>query len=383
MHTDSHVTLLSHGPGGHRQRPRTRRIAGFVGTALIAALALPAVAAAHDGDSHRPPNQYVLHSLITDTGAGGTATDPHLVNGWGLTAGPTTPWWVADNGTDTSTLYTGTGATIPLVVNVPGGPTGTVFNGSATDFLVSGGGKTGPARFLFATEGGQILGWNPTVPGAPVPSDQAFVGATTAGAIYKGLAIGTSSGHAYLYATNFHAGRVDVFDGSFTLQTWAGAFVDPTLPARYAPFGIQNLNGMIFVTYAKQDATKHDEIDGEGRGFVSVFATDGTFLGRVGTRDELNAPWGLAWAPADFGRFSGDLLVGNFGDGRITAFAWTSDGWRERGQLKGLDHHTVRVPGLWGIGFGNGFASGPTNTLYVVAGPNHESSGMFGSITAN
>jgi uncharacterized protein (TIGR03118 family) len=363
---------------------RSRRLAiALAGVGLLAAAVLPSAAAAHDNDSHHERNLYHLHKLISDTGKGHTAVDPNLVNGWGLTAGPMTPWWVADNGTDKSSLYTGTGTVLGLVVDVPGGPTGTVFNTSTTDFAITGGGKTGVSRFLFATEGGQILGWNPAVPGITIPSTQAFVGATTPDAVYKGLAIGTSNGKTYLYAADFHHGRVDVFDGAFTLKTWANAFIDPNLPSNYAPFGIQNLNGMIFVTYAKQDAAKHDEIAGEGRGFVSVFATDGTFLGRVASRDELNAPWGLAWAPADFGRFSGDLLVGNFGDGRITAFAWTKNGWRERGQLKGSNHRTIKIDGLWGIGFGNGNASGPTNTLYVVAGPKNETHGFFGSITAN
>ena len=257
-----------------------------------------------------------------------------------------------------------------------------MFNGT-TDFSITSGGVTGVARFIFATEGGQILGWSPTVPGSPIPSTQTFVGATTSHAIYKGLAIGSSNGHNYLYAADFHHGRVDVFDATYTRQHWAGAFVDPRIPRHYAPFGIQNLNGMIFVTYARQDKNRKDEIDGHGRGFVSAFAADGTFLGRVASRDELNSPWGLAWAPANFGRFSNDLLVGNFGDGRITAFAWTSHGWRERGQLEGSNDRAISIDGLWGIGFGNGGAAGPTNALYVVAGPVGETHGFFGSITAH
>ena len=371
---------LDHGP----RRPRRRLghlIVVLAGLGLLSIGAIPATA--HDGDSPLPANRYDLHGLVSDTGSGGTATDPNLVNGWGLTAGPTTPWWVADNGTDKSTLYTGAGATLGLVVNVPGAPTGAVFNGSPTDFVITGGGVSGVARFIFATEGGQILGWNPTVPGSPIPSTQAFVAATATNAIFKGLAIGSSNGHNYLYATDFHHGRVDVFDSTFTRQHWSHAFVDPRLPRHYAPFGIQNLNGMIFVTYARQDAERRDEISGEGFGFVSVFGTDGTFLGRVASRGELEAPWGLAWAPADFGRFSNDLLVGNFGDGRITAFAPTRHGWAERGQLRGADGRKLSIDGLWGIAFGNGAAAGPKNALYVVAGPNDESHGFFGSITAH
>jgi len=204
------------------------------------------------------------------------------------------------------------------------------------------------------------------------------------GAIYKGLAIGSSGGNQYLYAADFHNGVVEVYDSTFAEQHWAGAFVDPGIPSGFAPFGIQNLNGMIFVTYAKQDAEAIDEVAGEGLGYVSAFGTDGSFLGRVGSGDALNAPWGLAWAPSSgFGRFSGDLLVGNFGDGRINAFAWTPGGWEARGHLKTSNHRPLVIDGLWGIGFGNGAGSGPTTTLYFAAGPDDENHGLYGSITFN
>jgi uncharacterized protein (TIGR03118 family) len=376
------------GPGRSASGTKAARRFGGAGLALVASVGLltmvAAPVAAHDPD-HRGthvPNLYAEHDLVSDTGANGTVMDPNLVNGWGITAGPTTPWWVADNGTDKSTLYNGTGGILPIVVNVPSAPTGTVFNASTTEFVITGGGVSGAARFLFATEGGQILGWNAAVPGSPVPSNQAFVGATRPGAIYKGLAIGSAGGKDYLYATDFHHGRVDVYDSTFTLQKWAHAFRDRHLPEHYAPFGIQNLNGLIFVTYARQDADKADEIAGHGRGFVDVFTTAGKLLGRVASRGDLNAPWGLAWAPSNFGRFSGDLLVGNFGDGRMTAYAWTKHGWREQGQLRSADHKAISIDGLWGIGFGNGAASGPTNTLYFAAGPDDEAHGLFGSITA-
>jgi uncharacterized protein (TIGR03118 family) len=335
-----------------------KRLLALVASLVLLALgALPA--AAHDTHA---ANRYTVHNLVSDVPMPGAVTDPDLVNGWGIK----------------STLYTGAGAKIGLTVDVAGGPTGTVFNGTG-DFLLSSASNS-QARFLFATEDGTIRGWNPNVPAAGSTATE--VGATTAGAIYKGLAIGHVGTANYLYASDFHHGRVDVFDGSFHLQTWTGKFVDPRMPRRYAPFGIQNLNGMIFVTYAKQDAIAKDEIDGEGRGFVSAFATDGTFLGRVASRDELNAPWGLAWAPAGFGRFSGDLLVGNFGDGRINAFRWTGRHWEEQGHLKGANHRAISIDGLWGIGFGNGAGSGPTTTLYFAAGPGGEAHGLFGSITA-
>jgi uncharacterized protein (TIGR03118 family) len=353
---------------------------------ILAGAAAPVAADDHDrrddSHNHRGANAYTVMNLVSDGAVPAAHVDPNLVNGWGLVAGPTTPWWVANNGTDTSTLYDGTGVARPLVVAVPGGPTGAVFNGS-TDFVVSGGGASGPARFLFANEAGMVLGWSPTVPAAG--STQAQVGAdrSSVGAIYKGLAVGHVGTANYLYATDFHNGRIDVFNGAFALQSWPGAFVDPKLPMGYAPFGIQSLGGRIFVTYAKQDAAATDEIAGQGRGFVSVFGTDGTFQGRVASRHDLNAPWGLAMAPASgFGRFSGDLLVGNFGDGRIHAFRWKSGHWKEDGVLRGTNHKAVAIDGLWGIGFGNGSASGPITTLYFAAGPSDEAHGLFGSISA-
>jgi uncharacterized protein (TIGR03118 family) len=348
-------------------------------TALsVAVLAAAPVSAANISAA----NSYTVHALVSDNGVDGSAIDANLVNGWGITASATSPWWVADNGTDTSTLYRGDGTIVPLVVSVPGGPTGTVFNGSSS-FVVSAGAASGAARFLFANEDGEIRGWNPTVPAAG--STVTEVGAAAAdGASYKGLAIASSGGNAYLYAADFHNAKVDVYDGSFVLQSWTGAFVDPGIPDGFAPFGIQTLNGMIFVTYAKQDADAFDEVAGEGLGYVSAFGTDGSFLGRVASGDDLNAPWGLAWAPATgFGRFSGTLLVGNFGDGRINAYAWTPSGWETRGHLKTADHLPLVVDGLWGIGFGNGAGSGPTTTLYFAAGPDDEEHGLFGSITFN
>jgi len=343
---------------------------------LLLATAIPV-----DARNINANNRYTVKDLVSDNFVPGTVHDGHLVNGWGLTAGPRTPWWVANNGTDTSTLYGGDGTPRSLVVSVPVAPTGAVFNGTS-DFVVSSGGASGAALFIFATEHGTIDAWSPGVP-PPAPSTQAFVVATTPGAIYKGLATGSTAAGNFLYATDFHDGRVDVFDGSFALQTtWTGAFVDPGIPAGFAPFGIQNLGGTIYVTYAKQDADAEDEIAGEGLGYVSAFATDGFLLGRVASRGELNAPWGLAWAPAGFGKFSGHLLVGNFGDGRLTAYRMTDDGWEARGLLKGTDNRPISIDGLWGIGFGNGVASGDPNVLYFVAGPDEETHGLFGSISA-
>jgi len=361
-----------------------RRIGILVASiGLVLMAAAPVAADDHGGSGHHnhARNAYAVTNLISDGFVPAAVTDPNLVNGWGIVAGPTTPWWVADNGTDTSTLYTGAGARLALVVSVPSAPTGTVFNAS-TDFVVANGSASGAARFLFATENGTILGWNPAVPPPPTSTQaQPAVDRSSVGAVYKGLAIGQVGSANYLYATDFHNGRIDVFNGSFALQSWPGAFMDPKLPMGYAPFGIQNLGGRIFVTFAKQDAAGHDEIDGQGRGFVDAFGTDGSFQGRVASRDDLNAPWGLAMAPATgFGRFSGDLLVGNFGDGRIHAFKWDRHHWEEAGSLRGPDHRPISIDGLWGIGFGNGAASGPTTTLYFAAGSDGEAHGLFGSI---
>ena len=322
---------------------------------------------------------YIVQDLVSDTSGSALGTDASLVNGWGLSAGPTSPWWVSNNGTTTSTLYNGGGGKQPLTVAVPGGPTGTVFNGVATDFVVSQNGKSGSARFLFATEGGTILGWSPAVNGtAAIPG----VDRSASGAVYKGLATMADR----LYATDFHNGRVDVFDASFN-PVASPAFKDPKLPAGYAPFGIQALAGSIFVTYAMQDAAKKDDVAGNGLGYVDQFTPDGQLLARVASGGRKNAPpnapWGLALAPSNFGVFSGDVLVGNFGNGRVSAYKDLGDGkWVFKGQLRHGDQTLVTIDGLWAIAFGNGAAAGPANTLYFAAGPSGETHGLFGSITA-
>jgi len=343
-----------------------------------AAVLVGGVAAA--ADARDQASAYTVHALVSDGAAvPAAATDPNLVNAWGLVAGPTTPWWSANNGTNTSTLYTGAGAKVALTVAVAGGPTGAVFNGSATDFVISQNGKSGAARFLFATEGGTILGWSTAVNGATAVTG---VDRSGAGAIYKGLATANDR----LYATDFHNARVDVFDASFGLVSLPGAFSDLRIPKGYAPFGIQALGGNIFVTYAQQDAARKDDVAAPGHGFVDEFTPDGKLVARVvnsGKKNApLNAPWGLAMAPADFGSFAGDLLVGNFGDGRISAYAQHGAAWIFKGQLRVVDGTPIAIDGLWGIAFGNGAASGPTNSLYFLSGPGDEKHGLFGSITA-
>jgi TIGR03118 family protein len=334
--------------------------------------------------AERAGTSYKLRRLVADQPGHAAATDPNLVNAWGLAAGPTTPWWVNAADGDVSTLYDGTGAVLPLVVGVTGGPTGLVFNGGS-NFVVSNGSASGPSLFLFATEGGTIRGWNPNVP-PPSPSTHSFVVADRSGqgASYKGLAIASTPAGDFLYATDFHNARVDMFDGSFNVVSTSSTFVDPGLPDGYAPFGIQAVGDTIFVTYGKQDAQAGDEVAGKGRGFVDAFDTDGTFLARVASRHRLNAPWGLAMAPADFGRFSGDLLVGNFGDGQIHAFHQAANGsYAAAGVLRNRHGRVLAIDGLWGIAFGNGDAAGPSNALYFTAGPDEEAHGLFGRITAN
>jgi len=321
---------------------------------------------------------YSVHPLISDsTAVSAPATDASLVNGWGLSAGPTTPWWTSNNGTNSSTLYNGVGAKSALTVAVAGAPTGTVFNGNASAFVVSQNGKSGAARFLFSTEAGTITGWSPTVNGTA-----ALIGVdrSSSGAIYKGLAIANNK----LFATDFHNGRVDVFDQSFNLVP--GGFSDPKVPKGYAPFGIQALGGNIFVTYAQQDAAKKDDVAAPGQGYVDEFTPDGTLIAQVVNSGKKNAPlnaaWGLALAPADFSVFAGDLLVGNFGNGRISAYTQRGAKWVYKGQLRHADGAPIEIDGLWAIAFGNGAAAGPTSTLYFLSGPSAEVHGLFGSITA-
>jgi len=288
------------------------------------------------------------------------------------------PWWVANNGTGTSTLYTGAGAKVPLEVKVDDNPTGVVFNTSAT-FALS---PTSSTRFLFVTESGSFLAWDPMV------NPNAVVVSTEAGAVYKGLAILGDT----LYTTNFgddcevEAYRGNFFDSSFKEVDTAGGFEDNSIPKGYCPFGIQAIGDSIFVTFAKKDGI--DDVSGIGHGFVRQFDANGNLVAKVASRGLLNSPWGLALAPDNFGKFGGCLLVGNFGNGQINAFCRNTDGdedkdehrWHHAGRLRTPKHHLLVIDGLWGIGFGNGAASGPRDVLYFAAGPDDEENGYFGKI---
>ena len=348
---------------------RTRHLQRALLAAAILAVAAAVLAAATPAAE---TNAYVQHNLVSDGTIPADHTDGHLVNAWGLTSLPGSPWWVADNQTSVSTLYGADGTPRSLVVSVPNNPTGAVSN-TGSSFVVG----SGPALFLFATEEGKLLGWNMSVgTTAQVVADK-----TGEGAVFKGLAIAGDR----LYATDFHNAKVDVFDGSFGDVNTPGAFVDPKIPAGFAPFGIQNIGGDIFVTYAKQDADAHDDVAGQGLGFVDEFDASGALIARVAQRGQLNSPWGLAMAPAGFGRFSGDLLVGNFGDGQITAFEPESNGrFAARGQLRTASGSVLTIDGLWALQFGKGALAnnGPTDSLFFTAGPDGESHGLFGTIRA-
>jgi uncharacterized protein (TIGR03118 family) len=344
------------------------------------AVAPPALA--HRDRARGNLGHYTQRNLVSDVPGAAELLDPSLVNAWGLSFGPTTPAWVADNGTDVSTLYSGAVGSspvtkVPLTVGIPGGaPTGTVFNGS-NGFVVHSGMSSGPARFLFSSEAGTITGWNPAVP--PPASSTAQTAVTVPGAIYKGLAIADTAGGPQIYATDFHHGEVHVWDANFAPVRRPGAFRDRAIPHGYAPFGIQAVDGHIVVTYAQQDAAAEDDVAGPGKGFVDVYDSAGVLLRRFARRGPLNAPWGVALAPQGFGRASGALLIGNFGDGRINAYNPVSG--RFLGALRGSDRRPIAIDGLWALEFGNGVIGTP-QTLLFTAGPDDEAHGLFGSLTA-
>jgi uncharacterized protein (TIGR03118 family) len=327
---------------------------------------------------------YSQTNLVSDLSGIAAHQDGNLINPWGLDFGHGGPIWISNNGTATTSVYTGTGASL-FSVGVPGAPTGVVFNGTS-GFQVAPGKK---ALFIFGSEDGTISAWNAPAPGTP-PGD-AVLKSSSSAAVYKGLAIGTvplgGLGEIpLLYAANFHSGQVDVYGSDFSK---IGSFTDNTVPTGYAPFNVQNIGGQLYVTFAQQDADQHDDVAGAGHGLIDVFSLDGTFVKRFASNGALNSPWGLAMAPGTgFGEFSGDLLVGNFGDGTINAFR--PDG-SFAGTLLGKDGKPLTIEGLWGLKFGDGAVgtlNGPADTLFFTAGiPDHpggelEGHGLFGSISA-
>lgn len=349
--------------------------------ALTASL-VPAAGFAEN--SCKQPNAYVQRNLVSDRAGAAEHMDPNLVNPWGIAFNPFGLVWVSDNGTGLSTLYDGNGVPNSLVVSIPspsnpmggGKPTGIIFNGS-TQFLRTQEGVTGQAIFIFATEDGLIAGWFPAID---------FTHAITVAdnsrseAIYKGLAFAGDGTRLLLYATDFHNGKIDVFDNTFTQVTLPGAFEDPFIPRGFAPFGIQNINGNLYVTYAKQDADREDDVAGKGLGYVNIFDTHGRLVKRLVSRGKLNAPWGLALAPASFGQFGNKLLVGNFGDGIINVYDPQTG--HCSGRLERPDGSPVRIEGLWGLSFGNGVQDQPTDTLFFTSGPDDETHGLYGRLDA-
>jgi uncharacterized protein (TIGR03118 family) len=365
---------------------RAAAVAAFLMFVLVAA---PAFA----------QNPYLRTNLVSDIAGVANFTDANLVNSWGIVnAGDTGPMWIADNGTGVSTLYTGTGAAFPLPPNSPlvviiptppnspkgavAAPTGIVFN-STSSFVVSAGGKSGASRFIFATEDGTISGWNPAVDATHAilavnhSGPGASAGRTRHGAVYKGLANGNNGSGDFIYATNFRDGTVEMYNAQFH---FVKSFTDSDIPSGFAPFGIRNINGKLFVTYAKQDAKHHDDVAGPGNGFIDIFDLNGNLQSQFVAHGTLNSPWGLAVAPLSFGEFSGALLVGNFGDGRISAFSQDSGDFL--GQLQDTFGNPMTINGLWGLNFGNGALQAPTTTLFFTAGIGDEGHGLFGSITS-
>jgi uncharacterized protein (TIGR03118 family) len=389
----------------------SNRFVSILGTVLIVASI----------SSYAHAAGYAQNNLVSNGAVAAAHTDANLVNPWGISFFPgASPFWVSDNNAGVTTLYDGTGAAFPapatpLVVDIPsptdptkggatGAPTGQVANltlfSATPEFFIQ---TFGPALFIFATEDGTIEAWNSppfAFPGIPEPdgpsplgiTDDAFivVDNSTAGAVYKGLAlanrtIGTAS-LGFLYATNFRTGNIDVFDGNFNQVTVPGSFTDPNVQHGYAPFGIQNINNQLFVTYAEQDAAKHDPVNKPAHGYVSVFDTDGNLVSHFAQRGHLSSPWGVALAPADFGRFANDILVGNFGDGRINAYDPANGHWL--GALSDAGGRPIVNPGLWSVTFsgapGATAAGAPPDTLYITAGligPTHENAGLFAMIS--
>ncbi|THC40120.1 TIGR03118 family protein [Massilia sp. Mn16-1_5] len=356
-------------------------------TGAVLAAGIVACGGGGDDDPAPPPvvtppvatSAYTTSVLVADT-APAAHVDPNLVNAWGIAFNPTGFVWVNNQGSSTSTLYDGTGVPQTLVVAIPAGsagpakPTGIVFNAS-TDFKVTQNGVTGASPFIFVGEAGTVSGWSPTV-----NRTNAVTVVDTGGASsYKGLAIASANGANFIYATDFRNSRIDVYDANFQKVTLpGGGFTDPNLPSGYAPFGIQAAGNRIYVAYAQRNAAGTEEVKGAGLGLIDAYDTSGAFVARIATGGALNAPWGMAIAPAAFGDFSNSLLVANFGDGKINAYNPTTGALM--GTLSRADKSPIVIDGLWGIAFGNGVQQQPTTSLFYTAGPANETHGQYGKI---
>ncbi len=336
--------------------------------------------AANPAHAALPTPHFTQVNQVADQPGKANIPDANLVNAWGLALSPTSPLWSANNGTNTATLYSGglggaPVAKVGLTVAIPGGaPTGQVFN-DTTDFVVHVGANSAPATFMFVSEGGQVTAWS-----GPISGTNASIVGHDNGAIYKGMALLHASTGNYLLATDFHHGRVDVYDNGFQLvHPTALTFNDPTLPKGYAPFNVFVVGDKVYVSYAKQDADKEDEVDGAGLGFVDVYTVDGyhshPVRQRIASRGPLDAPWGMTIAPASFGKFAGALLVGNFGDGHILVFK----NGQFLGALRDATNHRIHIDGLWALLPGTA-STGGVGTLWFSAGPVHESHGLVGQL---
>ena len=329
--------------------------------------------------------QVAQDNLVSDGFIPAQVTDPRLVNAWGISYGPGGPFWVSDNGTGLTTLYNGAGARQGLVVRIPGptagttsSPTGQAFN-PTSDFVVSADGHSGAAAFLFATEDGTISGWNPNVANGATSElavdNSKTVNGFGTGEVYKGLAIAQVHGDSFLFASDFRDGRVEVYNSQFQPVK---SFTDPNVPTDYAPFNVQVLGHHLFVTFAVRNSSGHDDVAGLGNGFVDEFNFNGTMVARVASHGVLDSPWGLAMAPKGFGKFAGDLLVGNFGNGEIHAFNLHTD--KLVGTLHDAAGHPIQIDGLWSLIPGNSGPGGHPSSLYFTAGVGGENHGLFGRL---
>jgi uncharacterized protein (TIGR03118 family) len=344
----------------------------------------------HEREHHQREEEtsFAQTNLVSDGFVPAVTMDPNLINPWGIAHSATSPFWVSDNGMGVTTVYTGAGTLVKVggldaitIATPPGqtslaSPTGDVFNIAGTGFNITSGGHTGSSVFIFATEDGTISGWNPNVNAASsVLAVDNSQGGT--GAVYKGLAIAQTDDGTFLYAANFRNGTVDVFDQNFKQ---VNSFTDPKVPAGYAPFNVQVLDGHLFVTFALQNAAKHDDVAGAGHGFVDEFDLEGHMMQRVASGGVLDSPWGLAIAPPGFGEFANDLLVGNFGDGTINVFNPKNDHFL--GKLEGANGAPITIGDLWALIPGTGAAGSDPNKIYFTAGVQNEAHGLFGSLAA-
>jgi len=391
----------------HLKRPIPNRVSASILVGLLGALTLVACGGGGGSSSYSPPvtqatSGFADTALVSDkvaVVATTTTIDANLSNPWGVAIAPGLPFWIADNNSNLSTLYSGMGTNetgsltganevgiaIPAsAAGVPANPTGQVYNGAGGFLITTSAGQVS-ALFIFAGEGGTVAAWGN---GSGATAVTVYDDGVTNGAdhaVYKGLALGTVNGSSFLYATDLHNNKVDVFDTNFAKPPgMQGKFIDPQIPAGFVPFGIAALNGQLYVSYTQQDAAKHDETTGAGLGYVDSFDFSGNFVSRFASAGVLNAPWGMAIAPAGFGSLAGDVLIGNFGDGTINIFAPNGTALAtSMGALTVTNGGTISIPGLWSLVFGNGDADKPLTTLFYTAGFANQTDGVFGSIAVS